>query len=45
MLDFVERISRWYEQMSKLSRAQLATVMKLGSGIVRFLDRGRDPQL
>jgi DNA-binding transcriptional regulator GbsR (MarR family) len=44
MLDFVERISRWYEQMSKLSRAQLATVMKLGSGIVRFLDRGRDPQ-
>jgi DNA-binding transcriptional regulator GbsR (MarR family) len=45
MLDFVERISRWYEQMSKLSRAQLATVMKLGSGIVRFLDRSRDPQL
>jgi DNA-binding transcriptional regulator GbsR (MarR family) len=44
MLDFVERISRWYEQMSKLSRTQLATVMKLGSGIVRLLDRGRDPK-
>jgi DNA-binding transcriptional regulator GbsR (MarR family) len=44
MLDFVERISRWYEQMSKLSRTQLATVMKLGSGIVRLLDRGRNPQ-
>jgi DNA-binding transcriptional regulator GbsR (MarR family) len=39
MLDFVERISRWYEQMSKLSRAQIATMMKLGNGIVRFLDR------
>ena len=42
MLDFVERISRWYEQMSKLSRTQLATVMKLGSGIVRLLDRGKE---
>jgi DNA-binding transcriptional regulator GbsR (MarR family) len=44
MLDFVERINRWYEQMSKLSRTQLATVMKLGGGIVRLLDRGRDPK-
>jgi len=44
MLDFVERISRWYEQMSKLSRAQVATIMKLGSGIIRLLHRGRDPQ-
>ncbi len=43
MLEFVERISRWYEQMSKLSRTQLATVMKLGGGIVRLLDRGRAP--
>ena len=43
MLDFVERISRWYEQMSKLSRGQIATIMKLGSGIVRLLDRGRGP--
>ena len=42
MLDLVERISRWYDQMSKLSRTQLATVMKLGSGIVRLLDRGKD---
>lgn len=40
MLDFVERISRWYEQMSRLSRNQIATMMKLGNGIVKFLDRG-----
>jgi DNA-binding transcriptional regulator GbsR (MarR family) len=44
MLEFVERISRWYEQMSKLSRGQLSTIMKLGSGVVRLLDRGKDQQ-
>jgi DNA-binding transcriptional regulator GbsR (MarR family) len=44
MLEFVERISRWYEQMSRLSRAQLSTIMKLGGGIVRLFDRGRDQQ-
>jgi DNA-binding transcriptional regulator GbsR (MarR family) len=44
MLDFVERISRWYEQMSKLSRNQVSTIMKLGNGIVRLFDRGTDQQ-
>jgi hypothetical protein len=39
MLQFVERASRWYEQMLKLSAAQVAALMKLGSGIVRSLDR------
>jgi DNA-binding transcriptional regulator GbsR (MarR family) len=39
MLDFVERTGRWYEQMSKLPRSQKATLMKLGGGVVRFLDR------
>ncbi len=41
MLEFVERISRWYEQMSRLPRAQIATIMKLGNGVVRLLDRGK----
>jgi DNA-binding transcriptional regulator GbsR (MarR family) len=41
MLEFVERMSRWYEQMSKLSRTQMATILKLGSGIVRLLERGK----
>lgn len=39
MLEFVERASRWYEQMLKLSRGQIATLMKLGGGIIRLLDR------
>jgi DNA-binding transcriptional regulator GbsR (MarR family) len=40
MLDFVERTGRWYEQMIRLPRAQIQTLMKLGSGVVRLLDRG-----
>jgi DNA-binding transcriptional regulator GbsR (MarR family) len=42
MLDFVERTGRWYEQMIRLPRAQIQTLMKLGSGVVRLLDRGGD---
>ena len=40
MLDFVERVSRWYDQMIALPRSQIATLMKLGGGIARLLDRG-----
>jgi hypothetical protein len=39
MLDFVERISRWYEQMIALPRSTIATLIKLGGGIARLLDR------
>jgi DNA-binding transcriptional regulator GbsR (MarR family) len=39
MLEFVERLSRWYEQMLKLSRVQIGALMKLGSGITRLLNR------
>ncbi len=39
MLDFVERTSRWYDQMLQLPRSQVMALMKLGGGIVRFLDR------
>jgi DNA-binding transcriptional regulator GbsR (MarR family) len=38
MLEFVERTGRWYEQMAKLPKSQLATLMKLGGGISRLLD-------
>ena len=44
MLQFVERASRWYEQMLKLSSTQAAALMKLGSGIVRLLDRTTTPR-
>ena len=40
MLDFVERTGRWYEQMIRLPRAQITSLMKLGAGVVRLLDRG-----
>jgi hypothetical protein len=40
MLDFIERISRWYDQMIALPRATIATLIKLGGGIARLLDRG-----
>ena len=40
MLDFVERTSRWYDQMIRLPRAQITSLMKLGAGVVRLLDRG-----
>jgi DNA-binding transcriptional regulator GbsR (MarR family) len=40
MLDFVERLSRWYDQMIALPRSKITTLMKLGSGIARLLDRG-----
>ena len=41
MLEFVERAGRWYEQMLRLSSVQIATLMKLGSGVVRLLERSR----
>jgi len=40
MLEFVERISRWYDQMIALPRSTIATLIKLGGGIARLLDRG-----
>jgi DNA-binding transcriptional regulator GbsR (MarR family) len=39
-LEFVERISRWYDQMIALPRSTIATLIKLGGGIGRLLDRG-----
>ena len=40
MLDFVERLSRWYDQMIAMPRTSIVTLIKLGGGIARLLDRG-----
>ncbi|MGO9935668.1 MAG: GbsR/MarR family transcriptional regulator [Steroidobacteraceae bacterium] len=40
MLDFVERLSRWYDQMIALPRSSIVTLIKLGGGIARLLDPG-----
>jgi DNA-binding transcriptional regulator GbsR (MarR family) len=39
MLGFVERLSQWYVQMLSLPKAQVIALMKLGTGIVRLLDK------
>jgi DNA-binding transcriptional regulator GbsR (MarR family) len=41
MLDYVERLSRWYDQMLALPRSTIMTLMKLGGGVARLLDRGK----
>jgi DNA-binding transcriptional regulator GbsR (MarR family) len=40
MLDFIDRLSRWYDQMIALPRSKITSLMRLGSGIARLLDRG-----
>jgi DNA-binding transcriptional regulator GbsR (MarR family) len=40
MLDFIDRLSRWYDQMIALPRSKITALMKLGNGIARLLDRG-----
>jgi DNA-binding transcriptional regulator GbsR (MarR family) len=39
MLEFTDRASRWFDQMSKLSRGQISLILKLGGGIVKLLER------
>ncbi len=39
MLGFVERLGHWYEQMLSLPKGQVIALMKLGTGIVRLLER------
>jgi DNA-binding transcriptional regulator GbsR (MarR family) len=41
MLSFVERAGEWYEQMLALPKTQVLALMKLGSGVVRLLERSR----
>jgi DNA-binding transcriptional regulator GbsR (MarR family) len=46
MLDFIDRLSRWYDQMIALPKSKIMMLVKLGGGISRLLDRsgkrGRD---
>ena len=39
MLDFVSTTSDWYEQIQEVPTSTLQKLMKLGSGITRFLKR------
>ena len=39
MLGFIDRLGNWYEQMLGLPKAQVSALMKLGGGIVRFLEK------
>src|ERR1700735_2768618 len=40
MLEFIERISRWYDQMIVMPRSTIVALMKMGGGIARLWDRG-----
>ena len=44
MLDFVERIGAWHDDVLALDRAQLAAVLRLGAGIARLLPRKSLPR-
>lgn len=37
MLAFVDRVGRWHDDMLKLPKAQVLTLLKLGGGIARLL--------
>lgn len=41
MLRFVEAINRWYEQMLRVPKAQLSTLMKMGDKVVSVLSLGK----
>lgn len=37
MLDFVESLNRWYEQMLKIPKPKIISLIKMGSAVVRFI--------
>ena len=41
MLDFVETISRWYEQMLGVPKAKLVGLIRMGSKVAAFLTPGK----
>ena len=41
MLAFVEMMDRWYAQMLKVPRPQIAALIRLGTRIVSFLPLGK----
>ncbi len=39
MLEFVETLTNWYEQVSKINKPTLVKLMKLGSKVARFVGK------
>jgi DNA-binding transcriptional regulator GbsR (MarR family) len=39
MLEFVDRVGRWYDDVLTLPKAQVMTLFRLGAGIARFLPK------
>ena len=42
MLAFVETLNRWHDQMLSLPKSTLATLIKMGAGVTRFLSPGKE---
>ena len=42
MLEFVDTVSRWYDEMLRLPKPQAQALLKIGAGVVRFLP-GKQP--
>jgi len=43
MLTFIETLTDWYGQVSKLPKSTLVTLMKMGSKVARFIGSKREP--
>ena len=41
MLDFVSTMSRWHDEMIRMPKSTLMTLIKMGSKVGRFLGRGK----
>jgi len=39
MLDFVTTMSRWHDEMIRMPKSTLLTLIKMGSKVTRFLGR------
>ena len=42
MLDFVTTMSRWHDEMLRVPKSTLMTLIKMGSRVTRFLGRGKE---
>lgn len=46
MLNFIDSINRWYEQMLKVPKSQLSTLIKMGDAVVKLIGitrKGKGP--
>lgn len=47
MLSFIDSINRWYEQMLKVPKSQLSTLIKMGDAVVKLIGitrKGKSPE-